>query len=1565
MDSPPLQQFLIRLIGYIRTAKGKSQNPPNKRRRSRSSSAKQAPNVDQTQRPKSNADFSSPHRDSDCVRSSSISESLDLKDELHKHNGSLNSDNRATDVSQSWNFNSHPFSHETQNLDRTHHSSKYELHSSDGRNIDMNRPTTHNAELWADELKKDNSYRGGMMHKHPSSKYVDPCAHPQAFTNRGSQQLEPWQEARYSRENDGNSPRSQVAEQESLANGKWKHKIFDNSQQANNTWGSSPLPGNKEPDWSGFRAAMMRDKTQDISTTSGQDSVPGTPRVYLDRDVDQAAEGENSLTAFSPVPGDECLKSILSRPLKVQTIDTPQFVKDDGSVWQGFQHSRNEVDREEKFSLTPKINLEKNSENSIGSRKMLDSQKCLRDPGGNPTDLSFKPDSRGFNNPVKTSDSKSINYLGSVPGKMSSAPATLVYAGSGNGQSHPLGTPVFLYPAGSYPTADNSLASLPSLVQNIVYNQSGAPLLQPVADRYSISAASKTYGSALTMVGKVPVTCASGPSTYVPLYLPGSSKLETEYTKPSHMISSLAATKSGDPNSRKKSVSNEMPHTPSNAMPSSTRSYQEWTSGSLAQVFSSSASKDVAFNRSPHFKITDVRSCEDADFPNSYFKGGSNFTATQSGWQKDKKNYSSPNKTVLSECQGLSGCKVNIFADLKDSASTSKNVFFAEYNNNNNRQTQVGLSNSKHSGPQAGHKNSSKHVPSGNSSKQTQSGYSSSSENERGDERKWESRQTAMKGKANQAVQHQKSTSLTRKRQSSGTDCDRLSNSSHTEETRLKSSVEDSRDSVKAPRSQEKSSQKLRSQPRTDSDNSYSDQEGKATPMSKLRDSAAPSSSNYRSSSRRHICQSCELEFPSGTDLLLHRYEQHSLVCGECDSRFLSSSGLQRHKETDHPPISRCPHCRFATFSRDGLASHIASEHAAGLEENAKVSSDKLHKNETPSDSSMVENQTRENSGQIDLVANIDASLDSHRDSQSSTYTHSLSTSEQEKKNLQANSENLCGKLEANNLAYGTGTDVETTASELEEPSLVIDTSDQDEFNKKDTEGDQPLCLVVHSRESERAEQSTTLTKEQEKLTQKEPMCEVNPVSREKIEREAAGDNSLICNSRTEENDHLNSSSEGVSLQTSHIRRESRIPSKRKFEFFGDKIDIEIDSGSTPCIAYRQYSMEYEGLNRDVWSTVQSGEVGKPIETDHPTTKSSDGSEPDHASATSGIEATKNFQPKRARSVSIPSISDNKPPQLVNESSGQNGSRELALHDRHTLSSLPPKKRGFRKSPRQSSGSANTSVITRTLRGANGQERTTGTHQVQPKLSQNSKPKLELDFDGKQSTSSSAESGQGAKDKEASSAILGLSAFHASKVLRKKNGLSSSSHRRHQKRHKNQSCETTVSRNGELKSSKEQIQESSTSATTTAHLTKNPVKSHKCSAPGCSATFSRKWTMEVHLDHVHRKDGRQFTCHVPLCSGKFTSRRELRKHVVEGHQGKIRRYTCSWPDCGKSFFARTHLRTHTLVHTGEKPVACHLCDYRCRQRTALIWHMRKHGDYSGQLKESVKGSISGTKRDAV
>ena len=114
-------------------------------------------------------------------------------------------------------------------------------------------------------------------------------------------------------------------------------------------------------------------------------------------------------------------------------------------------------------------------------------------------------------------------------------------------------------------------------------------------------------------------------------------------------------------------------------------------------------------------------------------------------------------------------------------------------------------------------------------------------------------------------------------------------------------------------------------------------------------------------------------------------------------------------------------------------------------------------------------------------------------------------------------------------------------------------------------------------------------------------------------------------------------------------------------------------------------------------------------------------------------------------------------------------------------------------------------------------------------------------------------------------------------------------------------------------------------------------KTTKC--PICSTIFRnygkeyREHIKTVHcgIKHTHCEE-----CNVILGRHSGTD------HFRKVHENK-RRHLCS--TCGRGFKTRHALHIHNMIHTGEKPIRCKICSYRCRQKTALDWHITKRHPY--------------------
>lgn len=117
----------------------------------------------------------------------------------------------------------------------------------------------------------------------------------------------------------------------------------------------------------------------------------------------------------------------------------------------------------------------------------------------------------------------------------------------------------------------------------------------------------------------------------------------------------------------------------------------------------------------------------------------------------------------------------------------------------------------------------------------------------------------------------------------------------------------------------------------------------------------------------------------------------------------------------------------------------------------------------------------------------------------------------------------------------------------------------------------------------------------------------------------------------------------------------------------------------------------------------------------------------------------------------------------------------------------------------------------------------------------------------------------------------------------------------------------------------------------------------RCSDSGCGKAFRTKHDLRAHVLRRHAGNQQVF-CIYDGCSKKFQNDLHLQEHIKFKHSqtNSFKLYKCSKPGCEKEFESEQHMNIHQLIHRDEKPMKCQLCDYRCRQQSALVWHVRKH-----------------------
>ena len=106
--------------------------------------------------------------------------------------------------------------------------------------------------------------------------------------------------------------------------------------------------------------------------------------------------------------------------------------------------------------------------------------------------------------------------------------------------------------------------------------------------------------------------------------------------------------------------------------------------------------------------------------------------------------------------------------------------------------------------------------------------------------------------------------------------------------------------------------------------------------------------------------------------------------------------------------------------------------------------------------------------------------------------------------------------------------------------------------------------------------------------------------------------------------------------------------------------------------------------------------------------------------------------------------------------------------------------------------------------------------------------------------------------------------------------------------------------------------------------------------PGVGSLVLKKWTTLLISFQQSKTPALRSKC--PYC---FKMVQNIEKHVENHVMGRMK--TASCPTCGKSFGSEKLMQTHRMIHTGERPFACGMCDYRSTQKGNLKTHiMKKH-----------------------
>ncbi|KAH3820756.1 uncharacterized protein LOC127880496 [Dreissena polymorpha] len=121
-----------------------------------------------------------------------------------------------------------------------------------------------------------------------------------------------------------------------------------------------------------------------------------------------------------------------------------------------------------------------------------------------------------------------------------------------------------------------------------------------------------------------------------------------------------------------------------------------------------------------------------------------------------------------------------------------------------------------------------------------------------------------------------------------------------------------------------------------------------------------------------------------------------------------------------------------------------------------------------------------------------------------------------------------------------------------------------------------------------------------------------------------------------------------------------------------------------------------------------------------------------------------------------------------------------------------------------------------------------------------------------------------------------------------------------------------------------------------SHQTDKPFP---CEFEGCEKNFKTKRSLVLHMNETHQNAPKNYKCTEEGCEMAFYKKCHLERHIA-AHKDD-RTHFCNFIACSKAFKTAEALKVHLLFHMDVKPLKCDHCEYTCRQKSSIRFHMKK------------------------